>query len=57
MSHDEVNSLYSNGEAEISEIVPANTNSERKRNVARLKVSSVVKFAAKKKRQDVNISE
>lgn len=57
MGHDEVNSMYSHGEAAISEVVPANTNSGRKRNVARLKVSSAVKFAAKKRRKDVNISE
>ena len=57
MGHDEVDSMYSPGEAAISEVVPANTNSGRKRNVARLKVSSAVNFAAKKRRKDVKISE
>ena len=45
------------GEDGISEVVLANTNSGRRKHVARLKVLSVVNFAAKKRRQDVNISE
>lgn len=56
MTHIEVNSLFNQGMGAIGEMIDATTPTDRHRNISKLKISSVVTYIQKKRRNDRNSS-